>query len=118
MKYIYCFRGVKTHVLGVFYSQDLFPEVLQVVKCRLRCNGVHQSETLAILHVQVPHRCELFLLQQHQREEFSGSLCTVLSCPIRYVDLTYCSGCVEDFKHTLLPIHLHLLLGQKHGRIF
>lgn len=108
---VYCFKGVTTHILRVLYSQDLFPEVLQVVKCRLRCNGVNQSETLAILHVQVPHRCELFLLKQHQREEFSGSLVTITSqSSIRCLCSTYCSGRVEDFKHTLLPVHLHLLL--------
>lgn len=55
------FNFLNTHILGVLYSQDLFPEVLQVVKRRLRCNGVDQGKTLAVLHVQVPHSCELFL---------------------------------------------------------
>lgn len=60
-KNIYLFLGVITYVLCVLYSQDLFPEVLKVIKCWLCGNGVHQSKSLAILHVQVPHSCELFL---------------------------------------------------------
>lgn len=109
MKY-FVLKGVTTHVLRVLYSQDLFPEVLQVVERRLRRDGVNQSEALAVLHVQVPHRRELFLLEQHQREEFSGSLLATTSRSTRHSRSTYRSGRVQDFKHTLLPVHFHLLL--------
>lgn len=54
-------RSLDTHVVGVLHSQDLLSEVLKVVECRLRCDGVHQSESLAVLHVQVPHGGKLFL---------------------------------------------------------
>lgn len=53
--------SIVTHVLGVLHPQDLLPEVLKVVECRLRCDGVHQGESLAVLHVQIPHGGELFL---------------------------------------------------------
>lgn len=54
-------RSPNTHVLGVLHSQDLLSEVLKVVECGLRCDGVHQSESLAVLHVQVPHGSKLLL---------------------------------------------------------
>lgn len=43
------------------HPQNLFPQVLQVVEGRLCCDGVHQYETLAVLHVQISHGRELFL---------------------------------------------------------
>ena len=43
------------------YSEYLLSQVLEVVECRLRCDGVDEDEALAVLHVQVAHRCELLL---------------------------------------------------------
>ena len=61
-------------------SQDLLPEVLEVVEGGLRRDGVDEHESLAVLHVEVPHGGELL-----------------------------CPGGVEDLEHALLPVHLDLL---------
>jgi hypothetical protein len=42
-------------------SENLLPEILEVIESGLRGDGVDEDEALAILHVQVAHRCELFL---------------------------------------------------------
>ena len=42
-------------------SEDLFSEVLQVVERGLCGDGVDEHEALAVLHVQIAHRSELFL---------------------------------------------------------
>lgn len=49
------------YILGVLHSEDLLSQVLEVVEGRLGRDGVNQSEALAVLHVQVSHRCELLL---------------------------------------------------------
>lgn len=50
-----------SHVFSVLHSQDLLSEVLKIIEGRLSCDGINQSESLTVLHVQVSHRCELFL---------------------------------------------------------
>ena len=50
-----------THIIHVFDTQNLLAQVLKVVEGRLRCDGVDEEEAHAVLHVQVSHRCELFL---------------------------------------------------------
>lgn len=42
---------VNTHIICVFYSQDLLSQVMQVIECRLRCDGINQHKALTILHV-------------------------------------------------------------------
>lgn len=37
---------------------------------------------------------------------------SLLLCPSDTLNVTYCSSCVEDFQHTLLPIDLDLLLNK------
>ena len=54
------------HVLGVLDPEDLLPEVLQVVEGGLGGDAVDQHEALPVLHVQVPHRCELLLEKKLQ----------------------------------------------------
>ena len=61
-------------------SQDLLPEVLEVVEGGLRRDGVDEDESLPVLHVEVPHGGELLR-----------------------------AGRVEDLEHALLPVHLDLL---------
>ncbi len=41
--------------------ENLFPEVLKVVERGLCGDGVDEDKALAVLHVQVSHRGELFL---------------------------------------------------------
>lgn len=50
--------------------------------------------------------------RNHNRERKRSAAGWHLFCiyPIPVSDLTYCSSRVEDFKHTLLPIDLDLLL--------
>lgn len=57
-----------TYVFRILYSQDLFSEILQVVKRGLRCDGVDESEALAVLHIQVSHRRELLLSQEKKKD--------------------------------------------------
>ena len=45
-------------------SEDLFSEVLQVVERGLCGDGVDEHEALAVLHVQIAHRSELFLKKE------------------------------------------------------
>lgn len=77
-----------THILGVLYSQDLFPQVLEVIKCWLRSYGVHQSKTLAILHVQVPHGRELLLQIKNRGEEPSAARSLIFHLHLAPVWLT------------------------------
>lgn len=60
--------------------QNLLPKILKIVKCRLRCNGIHEDESLSVFHVKIAHRRELLR-----------------------------PGRVKNLEHTLLPIDLHLL---------
>ena len=51
----------QTHVVSVFHPQYLLPQLGQIVEGRLGGDGVDEDEPLPVLHVQVPHRRELFL---------------------------------------------------------
>ncbi len=61
-----------SYVLGVLHSEDLLSEVLEVVEGRLSRDGVNQSETLTVLHVQVSHRRELLLQADRQTDRQTG----------------------------------------------
>lgn len=50
-----------SYVLRVLHSEDLLPEILEVVEGGLSGDGVNQSKALAVLHVQVSHGRELLL---------------------------------------------------------
>lgn len=56
--------GELAYVFRILDSEDLFAQVLQVVKRRLRSDGVDEGEALAVLHVQVSHCRKLLLLQK------------------------------------------------------
>ena len=60
------------HIISVLHSQDLLPQVVQVIEGRLGGDGVNQHKALPILHVQVSHCSELFL--QREREEEEGTV--------------------------------------------
>ena len=66
------------YIICVFDPEYLFSEVLQVVERGLRGDGVYQEEALPILHVQVPHRCELLR-----------------------------AGRIQDLQHALLAVHFN-----------
>lgn len=77
------------HIVGVLNSQNLLPQVHEVIEGRLGGDGIDENEALAILHVQVAHGRELL-----------GA------------------GGVQNFEHTLLAIHLHLLaIAVLNGRV-
>lgn len=57
-----------THILCVLYSKNLFSKVLKVVEGGLCCDGVYEGKALAIFHVQVSHRCELFLHLKRKKQ--------------------------------------------------
>ena len=44
-------KAIYTYSVCIFDPKDLFSEVVEVVKRRLRCDGVHQHKALAVLHV-------------------------------------------------------------------
>lgn len=79
-----------SYVLGVLHSQDLLSEVLKVVEGGLSRDGVDQSETLTVLHVQVSHRRELLL--QTDRSHTDRQVVREALCGQRYVDAR---GCVS-----------------------
>jgi len=53
-------------VIGVFHSQDLFPQVHEVVEGALGSDGVDEDESLAVLHVEVAHGRELLRARRVQ----------------------------------------------------
>lgn len=71
-----------TYVLGVLHSEDLLSEVLEVVEGRLSRDGVNQSETLAVLHVQVSHRSELLLQTDGSQHRWSGTYKFIIWTPL------------------------------------
>jgi len=68
------------HIIGVFHSQDLIPQIDQVIERRLRRYAVDKHKALTILHVEITHCSELFR-----------------------------SGRVQNLQHTLLIVHFDLL---------
>jgi len=66
--------------LAVFDSQNLLSEIWQVVEGGLGDDGVGHREALAVFHVQVAHRSELF-----------------------------CACSVEDFEHELVSVDFQRL---------
>lgn len=97
-----------SYVLRVLHSEDLLSEVLEVVEGGLSCDGVNQSEALAVLHVQVSHGGELLLERTSTRLSWKRSV----SRHGQTSGGSYCSCCVEDLQHALLSINLHLLQTQ------
>ena len=69
-----------THLICVFHPMNLFTQILKVIEGGLGCDGVDKQETLAILHVQIPHGCELLR-----------------------------ASSIQYFQHALVPVHLNVL---------
>ena len=50
-----------SYIICVLNPENLFTKVMKVVEGRLCSDRINEKETLAILHVEVTHGCELFL---------------------------------------------------------
>ena len=53
----------------------------------------------------------------HDQEFYSSHFWVQTTVVTQQTYSTYCSGCVKDFKHTLLPIHLNLLRKGRKSQI-
>lgn len=98
-------------MIDILYSENLFSKSRNLIKSGIGYYTVHEDKALAVFHVQISHRCKLFLEETKRGKKVTALGKNDARNPAAEPQtLAYCAGSIKNFEHINFIINFNLLL--------